>query len=121
MTLIFPELRCLQSVFVDTASALGAESPLVRGYGIVHTACPADARPDARVTVEMWVPEGHPGLGWATIGDRTLWCSDDESADDWERAGECPAIVSVFRRDLRTVHEVGGEIGPDDPYPVRPA
>ena len=116
---MFPELRCLQSVYVSTSEARGAESKVVRGYGIAHTGCDADAEPDTRVTVEMWVPEGCPGLGWATIGDRTYWCGDDEGEDEWELAGLSPAIVTVPRRDVRTIDEVGEEMGPDDPCPMR--
>jgi len=98
------ELSCLQPVFVDTVEATGAESPLVRGHGIARTACPADAVPEDRVTVELWVPGADL---WATVGDRTVWSGESEEDDEWEAAGECPAIVTVPRRDVRTLDEVG--------------
>ena len=112
---MFAHLSCLQPVFVDTTTALGADSPLVWGYGMARSACPADARPDDRVSVELWVPGADL---WATVGTRTLWSGETDEEDEWEEAGECPAIVTVPRRDVWTLDEVGPGIGPDDPTPL---
>ena len=111
---MFPQLLCLQPVFIETTHAIGAESSLVRGYGIARTACPADARPSEPVTIEMWVPGADL---WAKIGDRTFWSGETDEDDEWVAAGLGPAIVTVPRRDLWTLDEVGDGIGPYDPNP----
>lgn len=80
---MFPELSCCRPCSSTSPPHEGRDSFLVRDYGIARTACPADARPDDLVTIEMWVPGADL---WAIVGGRTVWSGEAEGEDEWEAA-----------------------------------
>ena len=74
-------------VFVCTRQATGADSAVIRGFGLTLSVATS---PEERVQVEMTGVMG----GWVQVGDKVRW------EDEWEQLQETIPIIHVPAVDV---------------------